>query len=679
MNEIKVIVSNTPYTLNHPYSYISEQHLPVGSLVGIEFAHRKSMGYVVGCQPLSIPNPKLKSIDCVYLRDSLFTYEHYLFLKQLASSHYISLSLWLSYIASSNYRCIDPYNSIQQSYVAIGQAKDGKLTKKQHEIIEDVAKQGLVLLSTLKEQYSSNIIKRLIDNQFLYIEKHYPKVEMPTWVGSMPTDIQDSELFKNTILPLPALVFILKYLPSLIYVSVLNKENVYIMVNDPLIADYIETSLTSVCTNIINLFNAANKKEELTQSYLLHHQTYSIIIGNKMGCIQKGKIDHIVVINSDDSSYDFDGKTSIPLMDLLSAYQSYYHTSITCVSLCAPLTQYQQLRYIDLSKDKSKCHLIDMKEHYQLNKGYFSNQALTAIHQAIEDKQNIVICLNRKGSYNQVVCTHCGKSLTCPECEVLLSYSELSKEFTCPSCNKTYTYNQCPTCGNHKFMFYNYGTQRIEKYCKQLFPNCNVIRLDKDNASLIHRIPFELNHDNSNIIIATQHYLTRLSIPYCGVIVVMDADSGFKRKNPFSSEKTMQYLFNCMHHQQINPILGTFIQVEDSTNPYLQYIINDDYVGFMNYEKTYRQANHLPPYGAIIVLQYDINAIETQLLTSFIEILKRSIVVYGPSLINKKQAQLLLMGNDLNQLQEELNQCLSNVSSKVKNALSISVNSYNII
>src|SRR5258707_14727103 len=112
----------------------------------------------------------------------------------------------------------------------------------------------------------------------------------------------------------------------------------------------------------------------------------------------------------------------------------------------------------------ARAELIDMREVFARRKkpAVFPDQLLEAIEQTRARKEQTIILLNRRGYSSFILCRSCGESISCPNCDVTLTYHQGDRTLICHYCNHHQRApSQCPVCAS-KFIYYiGEGTEQI--------------------------------------------------------------------------------------------------------------------------------------------------------------------------------------------------------------------------
>ena len=129
--------------------------------------------------------------------------------------------------------------------------------------------------------------------------------------------------------------------------------------------------------------------------------------------------------------------------------------------------------------------VVDMRSAARKEKGIsiFSPQLHEAILKRLEQNEQVMLFLNRRGWSSSLQCPDCGYVAECPNCSVSLTYHRAAQQLMCHICGHTETApTKCPEqgCGNAAIRFAGLGTERVEAALAKSFPTARVKRMDSD-------------------------------------------------------------------------------------------------------------------------------------------------------------------------------------------------------
>ena len=255
-----------------------------------------------------------------------------------------------------------------------------------------------------------------------------------------------------------------------------------------------------------------------------------------------------------------------------------------------------------------KIELIDLSTSYKNGGSILSTDLQVKIMSRLENHEQVMLLLNRRGYSTIITCASCGYTYKCPHCDITLTYHKSSNSLRCHYCGFTKIMSDiCPECHEKAIKTYGYGTEQIEKYIRELYPSYRVVRMDTDTTSrkgsqekLINAIE---NHEY-DIIIGTQMISKGLNFPKVTLVGVINADESLNIPDFRSGENT----FNLLH--QVSGRAGrstsngeVVIQTFNPLNKTLNYVLNNDYLGNYEYEMNIRKILKYPPYYYLVSLK----------------------------------------------------------------------------
>ena len=125
---------------------------------------------------------------------------------------------------------------------------------------------------------------------------------------------------------------------------------------------------------------------------------------------------------------------------------------------------------VDMSKEKHRGSI-------------FSSRLITEVNKRLEEHEQIILLLNRRGYSSFITCSNCGYTAKCPHCDITLTYHKTSNTLRCHYCGYADKMNDiCPSCGEKAIKTLGTGTEKVEEEIKKVF-NARVVRMDLDTTS----------------------------------------------------------------------------------------------------------------------------------------------------------------------------------------------------
>lgn len=244
--------------------------------------------------------------------------------------------------------------------------------------------------------------------------------------------------------------------------------------------------------------------------------------------------------------------------------------------------------------------LVDIKDRTNFKRGrYISEELIQAIESALENGEQVLLFLNRRGTARAVLCTACGWTATCPHCNLPLTYHADSHSLRCHTCGYKQTpVTSCPVCFSNELSFRGVAVKAIEAEAKRLFPKARIRRFDTDSpkAERLEQIYDSVKNGDIDIIIGTQTIAKGLDLPKLAVAGVIIADTGLYLPDFTAEERTYQLIRQVIGRVGRGHRQGTaIIQTYSPDNPVIQAALSGDFSSFYQKEMAERQRLHFPP------------------------------------------------------------------------------------
>ncbi len=303
----------------------------------------------------------------------------------------------------------------------------------------------------------------------------------------------------------------------------------------------------------------------------------------------------------------------------LARYRVAYHKSLLCLASATPSIE----SYSAALKGKYKLYtlkerygnatlpmvsLVDMrKELSDGNSSDISRELAVRIADALQDKKQAIILLNRRGHNTYVSCNGCGWVASCDNCSISLTYHSANRRLMCHYCGASHEIpKKCPECGSEFFHFSGSGTQKLEEELKLLFPEARVLRLDAD--STISRDSYSnyltsFANGEYDIMLGTQMVAKGLDFPNVTVVGVIGADRALYSDDFRGYERTFSLLTQVVGRagRAQNPGVAV-IQTNDTDNNIITLAQSQDYDAFFKEEIANRKLMIFPPFCDICMV-----------------------------------------------------------------------------
>jgi primosomal protein N' (replication factor Y) len=255
--------------------------------------------------------------------------------------------------------------------------------------------------------------------------------------------------------------------------------------------------------------------------------------------------------------------------------------------------------------------VVDLRKELKSgNLGIFSHSLYESMEKALQNHEQILLFLNRRGAASFVECRNCGWVIRCKRCEVALSYHFTEETLICHQCNYHQRVPQfCPRCRSRRIKFLGVGTEKLEQEAAKIFPGARILRWDSDivqKGSYSHQEIYDkLRSHAVDIVIGTQMIAKGLDLPGVTLVGVVSADVSLNLPDFRAGERTFQLLCQVAGRAGRGIKAGKVIIQTYSPEHYaIQAAAAHNYRAFYEKEIAYRYELHNPPFNRLVCLTY---------------------------------------------------------------------------
>ena len=252
--------------------------------------------------------------------------------------------------------------------------------------------------------------------------------------------------------------------------------------------------------------------------------------------------------------------------------------------------------------------VINMQEHGRAAyRNVLSMPLQTEIKETLSKGQQVILLINRRGFSTFTQCQACGHVIQCPNCAIPMIWHSKDQMLKCHYCNHAeYFPDVCPECGSDAFKNSGTGTQKIEQYVKELFPENNVERIDSDilvRKGEHIRLLEKFQRGDIDILVGTQMIAKGLDNPNVTLVGVISADASFNLPDFRASERGFQLLTQVAGRAGRGEFAGKVLFQTYNPDFYaLESAKSQNYREFYDTEIAAREEFDYPPFSQIIRL-----------------------------------------------------------------------------
>lgn len=282
---------------------------------------------------------------------------------------------------------------------------------------------------------------------------------------------------------------------------------------------------------------------------------------------------------------------------------------------------------VDMSKEKHRGSI-------------FSSRLITEVNKRLEEHEQIILLLNRRGYSSFITCSNCGYTAKCPHCDITLTYHKTSNTLRCHYCGYADKMNYiCPSCGEKAIKTLGTGTEKVEEEIKKVF-NARVVRMDLDTTSKKgshEKIITAFKNHEYDILLGTQMIAKGLDFSNVTLVGVINADTSLMIPNYRSNEYTFQLLMQTAGRSGRGEKNGSvIIQTFNPEHYAITLASKHDYFDFFKQEMEVRRKLSYPPYYYLIYIKvigkdYNKISIESNKIASILTRELKNSKILGPT------------------------------------------------
>ncbi|MBR2467899.1 MAG: primosomal protein N' [Clostridia bacterium] len=365
------------------------------------------------------------------------------------------------------------------------------------------------------------------------------------------------------------------------------------------------------------LHSGLSDGEKFDEWFRLYNGTAKIAVGARSAIFAPLKnLGAIIIDEEHDGSYQSESNPRYETITVAKARAKYNDCPLVLGSATPTIETFynaQMGNYNLITLDKRinkmplpKMDIVDMCQEFRSgNTSIFSGQLLNEMSKAVNNNEQIMLFLNRRGFSSYQMCRECGYVAKCTDCDVSLVYHKEDNLLKCHYCGKKFKpLTKCPSCGKTTIKLGNTGTEKIEEELQNLFPQTKVFRMDNDTTttkSSHAKILSEFEKTKPAILVGTQMIAKGHDFPMVTLVGLLDADLSLFYCDFKANEKTYQLVTQVAGRagraeKEGKVVLQTFFPKHYVYN----FCTNYDYLRFYNKEINLRQTAQFPPFSKII-------------------------------------------------------------------------------
>lgn len=731
MKIIELLIEHNNYSLNRPFSYVyyGTKNVDRGYRVLVNFNSNELVGYVLSVIETNKKKEQIEEELGFHIEEiidvidsSPLLNEDLMNLADQVSNYYLAskisvLQTMLPPSLSPRRSSLKAPKIAYDQYIVIKNYDESDLTSNQIELLRLIKSNQPILKREIKQV---SILKKLLEYERVDIIKKekrrlkipkYEKVEIPPLTSDQQKVVDE---FNNS----HDEVYLLEG------VTGSGKSEVYLHLSKEILSQgksvlmlVPEISLTPMMMrNFISRFNddVAILHSELTpaEKYDEYRKIASgkckIVVGARSAIFAPlSNIGLIILDEEHVESYKQDVPPFYHAKDVAILRSKMHHCKVLLGSATPSLESraragkgvYHLLTLNKRINEKElpKTTIVNMSDYHNIDREsyIFSLKLKSAIQNTLDNFNQIILLINKRGFSSSVYCRSCGHIFKCPTCNIPLTYHKSDRMLKCHHCNYCEVDHEvCPECGSKYLMRVGYGTERIEEEVRKLFPEARTLRLDSDSAKIRTKIPTIIEafrNKEADILIGTQMIAKGHDFPDVTLVGVVNADIGLSLPSYRSSERVFQLITQAVGRSGRSDKKGeAIIQTYSPTHYAITMAARQDYELFYKKEMEVRKLQSYPPYtfiaSIVVASKNEDLTIDTvyRIIDKLADELKDEAVILGPTTPyvpyenNKHIRSIMVKYRHPDIVKPALEKLLKSSLNKSGISLSINIDPYNL-
>lgn len=638
MTVAKVIVDISTSAVDKIFDYLIPHDMPlqIGDRVNVPFGSKIIEGYVIDIATQDESKYKLKYISARLDAEPIITTE------MLELMHYMRTAFYLRYVD-----CLRLFlpsklrggkiKELTREFVLVNKAipidemlqSVGNRAKSQKKLLENIGDGDF--LTNLNADYGASAVKSLIEKGFLLktservMRKPFNDVKSESEKSVELTEEQKKavEIIENTDKRTILLHGVTGSGKTEVYLTLIDhavkqgKTAIMLVPEISLTPQMLRIFRSRYGESVALLHSGLSAGERFDEWQRIYSGDANVVLGARSAIFSPLKNVGIIILDEEhDQSYVSDNNPRFNAIDVAIWRGDYNGAHVVLGSATPSLESYNNAskgKYALASMTKRitdkglpNISVVDMaREIMDGNSGTFSRELKADLVSEINNGNQVIIFLNRRGFASFQMCKQCGYVAKCTDCDIALTYHTEDKMLKCHYCGKRYKpLTHCPNCGSEHIRYGKAGTEKVVDEVKKLLPNVKVLRLDNDTTrtkTAYHEILGAFRRGDAQVLVGTQMVAKGHDFPNVTLVGILDADMSLYYSSYMSNERTFQLLTQVSGRAGRAEKQGKVIVQTYTPNHFIFKLIKqNNYKSFFDKEVNTREISKFPPFTTIV-------------------------------------------------------------------------------
>ncbi|QLB41154.1 primosomal protein N' [Mannheimia pernigra] len=365
------------------------------------------------------------------------------------------------------------------------------------------------------------------------------------------------------------------------------------------------------------LHSNMNETERLNVWLRAKNGESAIVIGTRSALFtQFEKLGAIILDEEHDSSFKQQDGWRYHARDLAIVRAKNVNIPIVLGSATPSLESLQNVqsgKFIELeltaragNAQSANQYIIDLKTQ-RITSG-LSERLLSMMKRHLEQGNQVMLFLNRRGFAPVLLCHECGWICECLACDKPFTYHQKQRVLRCHHCaTQKVIPRQCGHCGSTNLITTGVGTEQLEQVLNEQFPTYQVTRIDRDSTSRKGALENHLTairEGKSQILIGTQMLAKGHHFPNVTLVAIVNVDSALFSTDFRAEEKLAQlYLQVAGRAGRAEKKGEVVLQTHYPEHPLLKTLLEQGYSEFAQEALKMRKLMGLPPFSSQVLFK----------------------------------------------------------------------------
>lgn len=634
-----VVVNNESLQVDKIFTYLIPEELKdklkVGHRVKVPFGkgNKKVDGFVLGLYEKCDNIGEIKSIICICDEFTVLRKEDILLIKRMREKYLCTYLECIKVIIPTG--IIKGVKNKVKEVILTGDALKDKFNREPYTFIYDIVKKnnGIFSKNEISKKFNVSIssINTMIKHKFLYksteVIDRFDKRVYDKYEEKTLNDEQ--KVVVNYILNSKKKMFLIHGVTGSgkteIYMNMVqkmieeNKESIILVPEISLTPQMVERFKGRFGSNIAVFHSRLSDGERYDEWLRVKNKRVKVAIGARSAIfLPFDNLGMIIIDEEHEASYKSDSDPKYNAREIAELKCEIENCKLILGSATPSIETYYrckkgEIELLTLSKradgaSMPEIHVVDMRnELMNNNKSIFSKELYESINEALNNNEQIILFLNRRGFSSFVSCRKCGYVFQCDNCDISLTFHHNGNYLSCHYCGKRYPLKKtCPKCGSKYVKHFGVGTEKVEEYVKKSFPGARILRMDFDTTrskNSYENIYNAFKNGKADILIGTQMIAKGLDFKNVTLVGVIAADLSLNLPDFRAGERTYQLITQVSGRAGRGKKNGrVIVQTYSPENYSIKYASQNDYKKFFQEEIEIRYNMKYPPFTKILAI-----------------------------------------------------------------------------